>query len=122
MIHTLALALGLGLATTAFAQTQSDFSDTKLESFVVAAMAVDQKIQEWNPRIQAAQSEEEATKLREQASAEMIESIDQTEGISVDEYQQIGQAAQNDPALAARITEIYDERTEQSGQSGQSTQ
>jgi hypothetical protein len=110
---TLALALSLGLATASAPRAQTDFSDAKLESFVVAAIAVDEKIQEWNPRIQAAQSEEEATQLREQASNEVLETINGTEGMSVDEYQQIGQAAQADPALAARITEIYDQTTKQ---------
>ena len=111
-LRILALALGLGLATTA-AHAQAEFSDAQLESFVVAAMAVDEKIREWNPRIQAAQTEEEAAELREQASDEVLQTIDGTEGMSVDEYQQIGQAAQGDPELATRINEIYDEKTNQ---------
>lgn len=110
---TLALALSLGLAMPGASRAQTEFSDAKLESFVVAAMAVDEKIREWNPRIQAAQDEQEATQLREQASSEVIETINETEGMSVDEYQQIGQAAQADPDLASRITAIYDQKTKQ---------
>jgi hypothetical protein len=109
-LRTLALALGLGLATSV-AQAQTEFSDAKLESFVVAAIAVDQKIREWNPRIQAAQTEQEAAELREQASNDVLKTIDGTEGMSVEEYQQIGQAAQADPELATRINEIYGEKT-----------
>lgn len=111
-LRILALALGLGLATSA-AHAQAEFSDGKLESFVVAAIAVDQKVQEWSPRIEAAQNEQEAAELREQASDEVLETIDGTEGMSVDEYQQIGQAAQADPQLATRINEIYSEKTNQ---------
>jgi Domain of unknown function (DUF4168) len=109
-LRTLALALALGLAA-GVAQAQTEFSDAKLESFVVAAIAVDEKIREWNPRIQAAQNEQEAAELREQASNEVLETIDGTEGMSVEEYQQIGQAAQADPELATRINEIYGEKT-----------
>jgi hypothetical protein len=111
-LRILALALGLGLATSA-AHAQAQFSDGKLESFVVAAIAVDQKVQEWSPRIEAAQNEQEAAELREQASDEVLETIDGTEGMSVDEYQQIGQAAQADPELATRINEIYSQKTDQ---------
>jgi hypothetical protein len=112
-LRTLALLLGLGLATASAAHAQAEFSDAKLESFVVAAIAVEKKIQEWSPRVQAAQNEQEAAELREQASADVIETIDGTEGMSVDEYQQIGQAAQADPDLATRINEIYSQKTKQ---------
>jgi hypothetical protein len=106
--------LGLALATSGSvgAQTQPEFTDQQLESFVVAAIAVDELIREWNPRIQEAENADQAAQLREEANGALVEAITQTEGITLDEYQTIGQAAQNDPDLAGRINEIYQEKAD----------
>jgi hypothetical protein len=40
-----------------------------------------------------------------------VAAITRTEGITLEEYQEIGRAARDDPALAARINEIYEART-----------
>jgi hypothetical protein len=106
-----ALALVLAASAPASAQTGPEFSDAQLRSFVVAAVAVDGLIRQWNPRIQGAESAEQAAELREQANAELVEAITRTEGMTVEQYQAIGQAAQADPDLKARITEIYQEHT-----------
>lgn len=106
-----ALALALAASGSAWAQAQTEFSDQQLESFVVAALAVDELIREWNPRIQAAENEEQAAQLREEANAALLETISETEGMTVEDYQEIGRAAQADPELAARINEIYQEKS-----------
>ena len=106
-----AFALGLAASSPVWAQAQPEFSDQQIESFVVAAIAVDQVIREWNPRIQAAEDDAQAAQLREQANAELVEAITQTDGITVEEYQEIGRAAQADPALAERINEVYQEKS-----------
>jgi hypothetical protein len=105
------LAFALAASGPAWAQAQPEFSDQQLESFVVAALAVDKVIREWNPRIQAAEDEANAAQLREQANAELIEVITRTDGMTVEQYQQIGRAAQADPDLATRINEIYQEKS-----------
>jgi hypothetical protein len=105
-----ALALALAASGSAWAQAQTEFSDQQLESFVVAALAVDELIREWNPRIQAAENAEQAAQLREEANAALLETISETDGITIEQYQEIGQAAQGDPELAARINEIYQEK------------
>jgi hypothetical protein len=104
------LALALAASGPAWAQTQTEFTDQQLESFVVAALAVEELIRQWNPRIQGAESAEQAAQLREQASTELVDTINRTEGITLEEYQEIGEAAQGDPDLAARINEIYQEQ------------
>jgi Domain of unknown function (DUF4168) len=101
------LAFALTASGPVWAQAQPEFSDQQLESFVVAALAVDEVIRQWNPRIQAAENEARAAELREQANAELVEVITRTDGITIEQYQEIGRAAQADPALAARINEIY---------------
>jgi Domain of unknown function (DUF4168) len=104
------LAFALAASGPAWAQTQAEFTDQKLESFVVAALAVEELIQQWNPRIQGAENAEEAAQLREQASTELVDAISRTEGITLEEYQEIGQAAQGDPDLRARIQRIYQDQ------------
>jgi hypothetical protein len=110
MATAAALALALAASGSAWAQAETEFSDQQLESFVVAALAVDQVIREWNPRIQAAENEDQAAQLREQANAALLETITETDGMSIEQYQEIGRAAQADPELAARINEIYQEK------------
>ena len=92
---------------------QTEFTEDQLESFVDAAVAVNDLIESWRPRITAAESEEQAAQLREEANEELAEAIEQTEGMSLEEYQEIGQAAQADPELSERINEIYQARLEQ---------
>jgi hypothetical protein len=103
------MGMMLGVATIAplGAQTQTEVSDAKLESFVVAALAVNDLMTEWSPRIQGAKDENEANTLRQQAQSEFVAAVEQTEGITIEEYQTIGQAAQQDPELNARIQKIY---------------
>ena len=111
VLLTAALTFALAASGPVWAQAQPEFSDQQLESFVVAALAVDGVIREWNPRIQAAEDDAQAAQLREQANAELVEVITQTDGITIEQYQEIGRAAQADPDLAARINEIYQERS-----------
>jgi hypothetical protein len=53
------LALALAASGPAWAQARAEFTDQQLESFVVAARAVDGLIREWNPRIEGAENAEE---------------------------------------------------------------
>ena len=107
VLFSAALALTLAASGPVWAQAQPEFSDQQLESFVVAAIAVEEVIREWNPRIQAAQDDAHAAQLREQANAELMEVITQADGITLEQYQEIGRAAQADPDLATRIRNIY---------------
>ena len=111
VLLTAALAVALATSGPVWAQAEPQFSDQQLESFVIAALAVDKLIREWNPRIQAAADEAEAAQLREQANGELAEAIARTDGITVEQYQEIGRAAQADPDLKARIDAIYQEKS-----------
>lgn len=110
----LALFLGAAMAATtggsALAQAAPSFSDAKLSSFIQAAKKIDGLIVAWNPKIAAAKSPEEKQKIITQAEGEAIKAIENTKGISVDEYRQIGEAAQKDPALAQRLDKMYQAR------------
>jgi GTP1/Obg family GTP-binding protein len=111
VLLTAALACALAISGPAWAQAQPEFSKQQLESFVVAALAVDELIREWNPRIQAAQDDAQAAQLREQANGQLVEAIARTDGITLEQYQQILQAAKADPDLKARIDVIYQEKS-----------
>jgi hypothetical protein len=103
------VALSLAFSAAGAAMAQEQYEQQKLESFVVAALAVNELVEQWTPRIQSAQDETEAAQLRDQANSELVDAISQSNGITVEEYRQISQAAQADPALMARISEIFDD-------------
>jgi hypothetical protein len=117
-----ALALGLGAslsaataqdaapaAPTPSPEAQSpaaaapEVDDTKLKSFAVAFLEVSEVTQQYQPQIAAAGSVEAQQKLQQEAGQKMVEAVSGSEGITVDEYNMIIQAAQADPELAQRI-------------------
>jgi hypothetical protein len=120
-VGAIIMAFALVNLPTGAPQAAEQFQQAKLESFVTAALAVNQLVEQWSPRIQAAQSETEKTQMREQANRELVAAIEHSDGITVDEYKQISQAAQSDPQLMERITKIFDDMQAQAqpGQPGQ---
>jgi hypothetical protein len=104
------IATVLTLAALAAPRAEGPYDQVKLDAFVAAKLAVRDLAAVWNPRIQAAETREQAGEMIGQASAEMVAAVDRTEGISADEYQAIRAAAESDPALAAQIDEIYRQR------------
>lgn len=109
-LPALALAFMLGLAAFAPARAESEVSDAKLQAFVAAAVSVTELIEQWSPRIESAESQEAADELLAEANSELIDAIEATDGITVDEYKEISEAAQADPSLSARIEEIFQQQ------------
>lgn len=115
-----ALALGLTLAAApgmAVVAQEADstapapsYDDATLESFVTAAMEVSAVRADYTQQLQAAASEEDAQALVEDANAAMLAAVDEVDGMDVDTYVAIGEAAQQDEQLAARITALVEER------------
>lgn len=89
-----------------------EYSDEKLQSFAAAVMAVDALVQQWGPQIEAAPSEADKQRMAEQANQEMRAAVEGTEGMSIEEYQAIAQAAQTDPQLMARLEQVFREMAE----------
>jgi hypothetical protein len=106
-LRALFLATGLtaGALSPAMAQ-EAQISDAKLQSFVVAAMKVGELIDQWTPRIEAAKTAEERAQLKGTANGELVQAIQSTGDLTVQEYQQIGQRAEGDQALQERIMKI----------------
>jgi len=90
--------------TQAPAVTQSEFSEEKLQSFAVAFLEVDKITKEYMPKMQQASSEEEQKQVRDEAGAKMVEAVEGSDGITVEEYNKIIESAQADPDLAQKIS------------------
>ena len=98
-----------GLPAGAWAQDA--FNDQKLEAFVVAVVKVDQLIDSWAPKIRSAENDEQAQAMNQQANAELRQAIEQTDGITIDEYKAISDAMREDGSLMTRIEAIYKKQT-----------
>lgn len=84
---------------------QADYTEETLQSFAVAFLQVDEINRNYTPRLQEAGSPEEQQQIQQEASQEMVTAVENTDGISVQEYTSIMQAAQVDPDLAQRLTQ-----------------
>ena len=112
MVKLRALMIGLVAAlalTGARASIAEQYSDAKLQSFASAVLAVNAIVEQWRPQIQAAPSEADRQKMAEQANEEMRAAVAGTEGMSIEEYHAIAQAAQADTALMARLDRVFKE-------------
>ncbi len=92
------------------AASETAFSDDDLSSFVDAAMAVSDVRDTFIPQVQNAETEEAAQALAQEAVAEMREAVVETDGIDVETYMAIGEAAETDEGLAQRISAIVQDR------------
>ncbi|OWV74256.1 hypothetical protein ATY75_08215 [Rhizobium sp. N122] len=80
-------------------------SDQKLEAFAVAYLQVDKVRQEYSAKIGATKDEAGKQKLQEEAKKQMVDTVEASKDISVEEYSSILTAAQSDPALAKKVLE-----------------
>ena len=82
-------------------QDIGEVSDTEVAQFASATVRVDQIVQDWNVRLQAA-DEQEQPEMQMQAQEDLVEAVE-AEGLSVERYNQLAMAAQTDADLAGRI-------------------
>lgn len=87
-----------------------EYDDATLERFVTAAIAVSSVREDYSAQLQGATSEEDAQALVEDANAAMLAAVDGVDGMDVETYVAIGEAAQQDTQLAARISDIVEDR------------
>ncbi len=91
-------------------QEQLTLTEDKLESFVDAALDVQGVTEDFAPRAEAAENDAERQALAEEANTAIRGAIEETPGITIEEYVAIGQAAQQNPDLAQRITMMAQEK------------
>lgn len=121
LLATGAIALSMGLSAPAVAQyggdggaqqadpgmqqqqaPQIDVSDEQVEQFADAQARVIEIGEKWTPRLEGAESAEDMQEARESAQREMVIAVENA-GLSVQEYNEIAQAAQVDEELRERI-------------------
>lgn len=106
-----ALALG-GAVLPAGAQTSeaplapapsTDFTEAQLEAFVAAALRVADVRDQYTAELAEIEDEEAQQALIAEGNAEMLAAVEDADGITVEEYITIGEAAAADPELGQRI-------------------
>lgn len=86
------------------APQSSNISDQDLRAYANATEEIQRINQEFSQQLAQADSTEQEQSIRQGAQVEMVEAIE-GEGLSVQDYNQIVQAAQTDPEVASRIQE-----------------
>ncbi|KFF47644.1 hypothetical protein GY26_19130 [Gammaproteobacteria bacterium MFB021] len=87
------------------AKTQApakNFSDAQLQHFADASQQIASISQDYTEQLQNASDEGQQQKIRQQANDEMVEAVKDNE-MSVEQFNAIGQAIQQDPQLMQRV-------------------
>lgn len=85
--------------------------DALLDSFVTAALTVSSVAEDYQGRMQAAETDTARQELATEARQEMMSAVEGTDGITVEEYVTIAEAAQTDEALNQRVMDLLAERS-----------
>jgi len=97
------------LAQPAAAQqaAPSDYSEQDLEAFAAAALKVEALNEKWIPQIAEAETADENAAMRQRAMEEMRDAV-REEGLTIQEYNGIYDAAQKNPEVMSTIEEHRD--------------
>lgn len=82
------------------------FDDEKLEAFASAVVEVEEIRANYAAPFQEAESDAQRAEINQQAAQEMTQAIEEAPNITLDEYNAVIQAAQQDPDLATRINQL----------------
>ena len=83
-------------------QMNMDFSDADLEKFVDVQPALEEIREDFTQRLEAADDQEAANQLQQEAGQLMVEAVEQ-EGLDVDTYNNIAMALQSNEELRERV-------------------
>ena len=81
----------------------AEYSDEMLAAFVSAALDVAELRQSYQARLESSPTPEEQQAIVNEANAEILGVVESAEGITVEEYIEIGQTAADDAELNTRI-------------------
>ena len=82
-----------------------EVSDNQLQSFADAQGSLSEIQQDYSGQMENVEDPKKANELRQQANAEMIEAVKDS-GLTVEAFNQIAQAVQNNPELQQRLAQI----------------
>lgn len=77
-------------------------TDEQIRSYLTAAQGVNLIAQSYQPQLEAAESQEAAMAIQQEAQEQMLAVVQQA-GLTADEYNAIVAGSQSDPELAERI-------------------
>ena len=100
----LAQSGGSGQSSASQTSASGQISDQDVKTFAEARSEVVEISKEWTEKLQQADSADEQERMRQQAQQKMVTAVERS-GMSVEEYNQIARAMQDDPALEKRIEE-----------------
>lgn len=80
-------------------------SDKKIEAFAVAYLQVDKVRQDYVAKIGAEKDATAKQKLQNEANKQMINAVEKSPDMSLEEYKTIITAAQSDPEVAKKVQE-----------------
>lgn len=98
-----AAPMAMVTAQTAAAQSAESYSAEELDIFTVALLEVAEVREKYTPLLQSAETEDQQAAIVEEANAEIQQVIEATDGITLDRYIEISQAASEDQGLNQRI-------------------
>ncbi|MDW5312842.1 DUF4168 domain-containing protein [Rhizobium sp. PL01] len=78
-------------------------SDQKIEAFAVAYLQVDKVRQDYAAKISAEKDAVNKQKLQNEANKQMINAVEKSPGMSLDEYKTVITAAQTNPDVAKKV-------------------
>lgn len=81
-----------------------DLSEEDIDTFVTAFVAVQEVREDFADRLQNAEDETEAQSMQQEAQDEMVSAVEDS-GMSVEEYNEVAMALQNDPELMQEVQE-----------------
>lgn len=81
-----------------------DLSEEDIDTFVGAFVAVQEVREDFANRLQEAEDETEAQSMQQEAQDEMVSAVEDA-GMSVEEYNEVAMALQNDPELMQEVQE-----------------
>ena len=82
-------------------------SDAQLQKFAMASQKVAGVADEYRPKLQAAKDDAQRQEIISEADDKMVELV-KADGLTVAEFNGIGQAVQEQPALKERVVKLLD--------------
>ncbi|ASC66779.1 DUF4168 domain-containing protein [Achromobacter denitrificans] len=77
-------------------------TDQQLQRYAAASQKISGVVDEYRPKVDAAKTDEAKQKVVQEADAKMVQLV-RADGLSVEEFNGIGQAVQQDPQLKQRV-------------------
>ena len=84
-------------------------TDQQLQKFASASQKISGVVDEYRPKVDAAKTDEAKQKVVQEADAKMVKLV-RADGLSVEEFNGIGQAVQQDPQLRDRLMKMNPQR------------